>query len=536
MSALDAVVIGAGPNGLVAANRLTDAGWSVLVVEAGAEPGGAVRSGELLEPGHVVDRFSAFYPLTAVSPAMTRLGLERFGLRWKRSPVVLAHPMADGSCATLGTDLDATAGALDAITPGDGAAWRALHDEWSQVRDPLLETLLGPFPPVRSSATLALRRRRDLLEFARTVMLPVRRLGEERFAGEAARVLLAGLALHADLSPEAPLSGLYGMMLAMVGQDEGFPVPEGGAGRLTAALVERLVAGGGSVRCNAPVASIEIAGGRAVGVRLADGERIGARHAVLADVDAPRLVHDLVGADRLPADYVRRFDRFQWDYATLKVNFTLDAPIPWCAPDARRAGTVHLAAGVDGLTEFDSHIVRSLLPADPFVLIGQYAVTDPSRQPAGRDTVWAYTHVPRVVKGDAADGSTREPGPIRPDDVELMARRVEYAIERLAPGFRASIRTRLVQSPVDLETENANLHGGAIGAGTSQLHQQLFWRPVTGTGRPSTPIAGLFLASASAHPGAGVHGVCGDNAARAALAARRVPKVVSDLWSRPRRG
>jgi phytoene dehydrogenase-like protein len=513
----DAVIIGAGPNGLVAANLLADAGWDVLVLEAEVEPGGAVRSAELMEPGFTNDLCSAFYPFSAASSVLKDLDLGRYGLVWRNSPLVLAHPGRDGSCPVLSTDLDETCAVLEAHERGDGEAWRQLHAEWRRVREPLLAAMLGPFPPLRAAARLGTTLRGDLVRFARFSLLPVRRLGEERFTGGAARRLLAGCALHSDLAPEAALSGFLGWLLCMVGQDDGFPVPEGGAGNLTRALVRRL-AGRAEVRCGAPVRRVVIRDGRAVGVEVDGGGTIPVRRAVLADVDAPRLFLQLVGAEHLPPRFVDDLSKFHWDHATLKVDWNLDRPIPWTSPPARRAGTVHIAEDVDELTASESELVRGHLPSRPFLLVGQQATTDPSRQPPGRDTVWAYTHLPRDIRADARGEIAV---PLGHSGAERFADRVQQRIEALAPGFEASIRGRHVADPAALEAHDGNLVGGAIAGGTNQLHQMLVFRPVPGWGRPETPIRGLFLASASAHPGGAVHGAPGANAARAAR--RRLP-------------
>lgn len=517
----DAVVIGAGPNGLVAANLLADRGWDVVVLEAQPEPGGAVKSAELIEPGFVNDVFSAFYPLAVASPVLRSLDLAGHGVVWRRAPLALAHPASDGTCPVVSTDLDETAAALDADTPGDGDAWRRVYGRWQRLGGPLVEALLSPFPPVRAGARLlGATRPSELADLLRFVMLPVRRLGAEEFAGEPGRRLLAGCALHTDVFPESPVGGLMGWLLAAIGQELGWPVPEGGAGRLTEALVSRLTAAGGNLRCATPVTGVVVRGGRAVAVRTAAGDEVDARRAVLADVDAPTLYRDLVGESHLPDRFVRALDRFQWDAATVKVDWTLDGPIPWASEAARRAGTVHVADTVDALTLQATHLQLGLVPDPPFLVVGQQGRADPTRAPHGKDAAWAYAHVPREVRGDAGDEGIT--GAWDEADASRMADRIEGGIERLAPGFRALVRGRHVLTPPSLEAADANLVGGSINGGTSQLHQQLVFRPVPGLGRAGTPVAGLFLASASAHPGGGVHGACGANAARAALAADRL--------------
>ncbi|MEV8228443.1 NAD(P)/FAD-dependent oxidoreductase [Streptomyces sp. NPDC079167] len=512
----DAVVIGAGPNGLVAANLLAAAGWSVEVLEAQQEPGGAVRSDRGVHPDYVSDLCSAFYPLAAASPVLGGLELQKEGLRWSRAPRVLAHPLPDGRCAVLEHGAKDTAAGFDTFAAGDGAAWLDLHGTWNRVGPDILRALFTPFPPVRTALRLAARLRASGgLRLARTMVLPVRRLGEEEFRGEAARLILAGNALHADLGPEAAGSGGYGWLMSMLGQTYGFPVPVGGAGALTAALVRRLERHGGTVRCGERVTGIVVRGGRAVGVRTAGGEAVAASRAVLADVSAPALYGELLDARHLPAGMLSDLRRFQWDFATFKVDWALDGPVPWTAGDASTAGTVHLAEGVDGLTRFAAQIATGQVPDRPFLLFGQMTTADATRSPAGTESAWAYTHVPHRIKGDAGeDGLT---GRWDRREQEAMADRMENEVERWAPGFRSRITSRRLLAPPTLEAMDANLHGGAINGGTASAHQQLVFRPTAGTGRPETPVKGLFLASASAHPGGGVHGAPGANAARAAL-------------------
>lgn len=512
----DAVVIGAGVNGLVAANDLADAGWSVTVLEAGPEPGGAVRTGELTVPGFRHDLFSAFYPLAAVSPPLRRLRLEEHGLRWRRAPLVLAHPLPDGRCATISTELDATASSVAQFAPGDGDAWRDMVARWRPVAAPLVDALFRPFPPVVPAARLAARLGAlGTARFARHLLLPARRMTEELFGGVGAGLLLGGNALHADLSPESAGSGLFGWLLCCLAQEHGYPVPEGGAARLTDALVRRLSARGGTVSCARPVVEVVVRRGRALGVRTADGEVVEARRAVVADVPAPALYGRLVGVEHLPAGLLADVARFQWDMGTVKVDWALDGPVPWEAEDARRAGTVHVADDFDNLTEFAAEIAMHRLPARPFLIFGQQSVSDPTRSPPGTETAWAYTHVPRTVVADAA--GTLEVVGGEPSWLDGFVDRIESRLEARAPGFRSLVRGRHVSGPGGLEAADANLVGGAINGGTSQLHQQLFLRPVPGSGRAETPVRGLYLASASAHPGGGVHGAAGANAARAAL-------------------
>jgi phytoene dehydrogenase-like protein len=527
----DAVVIGSGPNGLVGANVLADAGWDVLVLEAEPEPGGAVRSGEIARPGFVHDRFSSFYPLGVASPPMVAMDLEAHGVRWRRAPIAVAHPASDGSAAYIADDLDETCAALEAFAPGDGDAWRDLYRLWERVGAALLDALMSPFPPMRGGGRLlrSLGSLDAVLDFARMGLVPIRRFTEEEFRGEGAARLLAGNALHADYSPESPAGAIYGFILCGLAQEVGYPVPEGGSGELSAALVRRLEARGGRVACGERVTQVVVRGGRACAVRTADRE-VAAGRAVLADVGAPQLYRALLSGVPLPTRLQAALERFQYDQGTVRVGWALSGPIPWLAEPLRRAGTVHIGDDVDALTAAMGEIARGLIPAHPFLVAGQYAAADPTRQPDGCETFWGYAHVPQKVKGDA--GGEDIMGEWAERDCERFADRMEREVEAVAPGFRDRILDRSIAGPRQLEAANANLVGGALNGGTAQLHQQLVFRPVPGLGRPETPVAGLFLASASAHPGGGVHGACGANAARAALRARGPLRRVGSRLSR----
>lgn len=520
--AVDAVVIGAGPNGLVAANLLADAGWEVVVCEEQSTPGGAVRSGEVTEPGFVHDLYSAFYPLAAASHYIRGLELEAYGLRWLRAETVLAHPHPDGRCAVLSLDLERTCAGLEEFAPGDGEAWRELFARFRRAGPPLLDALLTPLPPLRPGARLARALGpRGLVELGRFALLSARRLGEEAFRGDGGRWLLAGNALHADLTPDSAAGGLFGWLLTSLGQQHGYPVAAGGSSEITAALVRRLRERGGRLELETPIERIEVSGGRATAALAADGRRFAARRAILADCGAPALYREMLPPEAVPARVRNGMRRFQYDSATFKVNWSLDGPIPWRAEGARRAPTVHVAAGIPGLTTAATEISERLLPAHPFLVLGQYSMLDPSRSPAGTETAWAYAHLPQAPKGDAA-GELRGDWS-RSEEAEAFADRIEAEVEGLAPGFRKLIRRRHLQTPIDLEANDRNLVGGALNGGTAQLHQQAIFRPYPGLGRPRTPVEGLYLASASAHPGGGLHGGPGGNAATAALRRERLP-------------
>jgi phytoene dehydrogenase-like protein len=265
----------------------------------------------------------------------------------------------------------------------------------------------------------------------------------------------------------------------------------------------RLQARGGEVRCGTPVERVVVRDGAARGVVLADGTEVPAR-SVLADTTAPMLYRELVGAEHLPATLVRDLDRFQWDARTVKINWALRAPVPWTAEGARGAGTVHLGVDLAGLTRYAGDLATRTVPENPFLVVGQMTTSDPSRSPRGTESAWCYTHLPERVDLDEAH-------------LARHVERVEAVLERHAPGFGATVLAREVQAPWEFQGTDANLVGGAINNGTAALHQQLVFRPVPGLARAETVVDRLYLASAAAHPGGGVHGGPGSNAARAAI-------------------
>nr|WP_223111061.1 NAD(P)/FAD-dependent oxidoreductase [Aeromicrobium senzhongii] len=533
VTTFDAIVIGAGPNGLVAANHLVDAGWSVLVLEEQPTVGGAVRSDTDVHPDFVHDTFSTFYPLAAASRTIQDLRLEEYGLVWRHAPAVLGHPFADGQWALQHRDREITAALMHRQHAGDGEAWLELCRTWDEIGDALITGLLTPFPPVRGGLSL-LRRlpKAGGLDLVKMLLSPVVDIAGTRFGGPAPGILLAGNAGHADIPLDSPGSGLMGLMMTMMGQTVGFPVPEGGAGKFAEALAARFQARGGRIETSSRVAHIDVSGGRASGVRTADGTPYAARRAVVSDVVASALYGDLLDPADVPAKVHERMRHFRLDPGTVKVDWALDGPIPWASPPPYAPGTFHVADSRHEMNQALQQVHDGYVPASPFLLAGQMTTTDPTRSPAGTESVWAYTHVPQQTVADAGDGTIR--GTWDRDDAERFADRMQDRIERLAPGFGSRILARRVLGPHELQARNANLVGGAINGGTAAIDQQLFFRPIPGLGRAETSIPGLFLGSASAHPGGGVHGAPGMNAARAALAHGRIDQVVSPVrgWAR----
>ncbi|HUL59156.1 MAG TPA: NAD(P)/FAD-dependent oxidoreductase [Anaeromyxobacteraceae bacterium] len=473
MPDLDAVVVGSGPNGLAAAVALAREGWRVLVREGAAELGGGARTAELTLPGFLHDPCSAVHPLAVGSPFLRTLPLAAHGLEWVEPPAALAHPFDDGTAALLSRSPGETAATLDAA---DARAWPALLAPLAERFHDLAEDVLG--------AVVHLPRHPLLLaRFGASGVLPAVALAGARFRGPRARALFAGIAGHAGAPLGRSPTAAYGLLLGAAAHAVGWPVPRGGAGRISAALAAVLRDHGGDVELGRWVRSLD---------------DLPPARATLLDL-APRGVLAVAGA-RLPPAFRRRLERWRHGPGAFKLDWALAGAIPWRAPECARAGTVHLGGTLEEIAAALDEAWRGLPPARPFVLLAQPSLFDPSRAPPGRHTAWAYCHVPSGFDGDATAA-------------------VEAQVERFAPGFRDLVLARAARGPVDLDRENPNLVGGDVGAGACGLRQTVARPRVLAPW--STPLPGLFLCSAATPPGGGVHGMCGWHAARAALAAGR---------------
>jgi phytoene dehydrogenase-like protein len=369
----------------------------------------------------------------------------------------------------------------------------------------LRDTMLGAFPPVTGATRLATGLGvRGILDFARLVLMPAQALGEELFDDDGTRAWLYGSAMHSDMPPVGAGSAIAAAYLNLLGHGVGWPSPEGGAGRLVDALVSHLQGLGGTVRTGATVTRFAVERSRVVGAELAGGERVAAP-VVVADV-MPAALATLVG-DALPAAYARALRRYRPGPATLKIDWALDGPIPWAAPEAREAGTVHVGGSAPEMLQ--STAMAGGLPERPFMLLGQQSLADPSRAPAGRHTAWAYTHGPQSVDWEK--------------ERDRHVERMEAQVERFAPGFRERILARHILGPSDLQRRNANLVGGDVTGGSNSLDQLIF-RPVPSLVPYRTPVRGLYIGSAATFPGGAVHGVPGRAAARLALAEARISR------------
>jgi phytoene dehydrogenase-like protein len=494
----DAIVIGAGPNGLTAAATLARQGWKVLVLEAQARPGGAVYTEELTLPGFFHDVGAAFFPFADDSPAFRYLDLVGAGLQWSNAPRESSHPAPDGSCVTISRNVDETARSFGP----DGLAWRRLAQWQKQMGDRLAAALLAPLLSFGPVWRLGLR---NVIKLSMKGLGSTAGFARRHFQTEAARRVIPALALHVDLGPDDWSGAGLALSLAFGAAGPGFRVPIGGARAITEALLHRLTEKGGELRTNARVSQIVVRGKNAVAVRTVTGDEIPFRRAVIADIGAPALYLRLLPEESVPNWVRRSIRRFRYGWGTFKMDWALAGPVPWNAPEARESAVVHTGDSVDDLIAFTRQVRAGQLPSNPYLVIGQQSLVDPGRAPAGCHTLWAYSRVPSAIEGGWENWG------------EPFADRIEERIERLAPGFRQLIRARKVHSPPDLEAMDENLVGGDLGGGSARIDQQLFFRPLFPYFRYRTPVPGVYIASASTHPGAGVHGACGFNAANAAI-------------------
>jgi len=465
-----ACVIGSGPNGLAAAIVLAQAGMHVDVYEAEAEPGGAARTLPLSLPGFMHDSGSAVHPFAAGSPFFTSLPLADFGLEWVHGEAPLAHPLDDGAAVVLERDLGETERALGE----DGRTWRRLVqpavDHWQEFAEDSLGPMLRiPRHPLR------------MARFGLTAFESAQSFAQNRFRNPRTRAVFAGLAGHSCLSFNRPLSATIGLMFGVTIHAVGWPIPRGGAGAITQALARYLMMLGGTVHISHRIDTAAFSG-------------IEAESALILFDTAPRQLLAIAG-ERLAPGYRRKLERFEHGPGAFKIDYALSEPVPWRAPECRRAITVHLGGTFEEIAAAEDAIAQGREAERPFVLAAQPTLFDATRAPEDRHVLWAYCHVPN---GSAFD----------------MTERIEAQIERFAPGFRDCVLARRVSSPAALEAMDANLFGGDVSGGALTMRQMIFRPTLRGY---STGAPNLYLCSASTPPGGGVHGMCGYHAAQLAL-------------------
>jgi phytoene dehydrogenase-like protein len=521
MADYDAIVCGGGSNGLAAAIRLAEAGWSVCLLEANDDLGGAARTLESTLPGFKHDFGAAFFPLVAPSPSIVGQDLGPYGLRFVHAQLPAAHPFPGNQAIALGRSAAETAASIDKVHLGDGAAWFALDEAVGEVMKPFLRVQMQRWPFEELAKVVGRLRLTGGLEFARMVVQGVSAVAD-RFESQEAKAFLTGPAMHADLPPEMPGTGIYALLLWMLGQRFGMPVAEGGTGMITAALEAKAREDGVDIRTGRRVDRIVVSGGRAVGVE-AGGEPVSARRAVVCALEIGALVR-LAGPESFPPRALAEVRHYRPGLGTFKVDWALDGQVPWAAEECRRAGVVHIGDTVTQMSRSVWEAGHGLLPARPTLVLGQQSLADRSRAPAGKHTLWGYAHVPAAPTGDAARPRAKGDWD---RSAEPFLERMEAGIEAHAPGFRDRVLARRAWTPDDLAAADANLTGGDISAGSFAIDQQLLFRPGPSWWRWGTPVKGLYLGGASAPPGAGVHGSCGDLAARQALADHDRPRLLA---------
>lgn len=483
----------------MAAIELGRAGFDVLVLEANERAGGALGTVESTLPGFKHDIGAAFFPFAKHSPAFQALKLEEVGLRFKYGKLDSAHPARDGSCGVLACDVDRAAELLGE----DGDALRTLITWWAEAQPTLLPLLLGPLPPITQALKVSPLKLPPLL---RAALSSGRTWSNSTFQTEAARRMIPALGLHADVGPDDAMGAVVGFMLGVTGAHAGYGVPEGGAVAIADALLKRVKQAGARVQTKSRVRRVVIEGARAIGVEIDSGEFIPATRAVVADTPASTLFLKLCEERFIPTPVIDKMKRFPRGFGTFKMDWALDGEVPWSADPCREAVVVHTGEDNDDLARFANEVRRGQMPHDPYLVIGQQSLVDKTRAPAGKSALWAYSRVPSEIPGGWTEAAKRE-----------MADRIDQRIEELAPGFRARILKRTAFAPPDLFAMNENLLGGDHGGGSADIKNQLFLRPVFPYFRYRTPVRGLYLGSSYAHPGAGVHGMCGFNAAHAVL-------------------
>ncbi len=465
-SKYDAIVIGAGPNGLSAAITMAQAGRSVLLVEGQPTIGGATRSEELTLPGFVHDVCSAVHPMGVVSPFFRTLPLEQHGLEWVQPSAPLAHPLDDGSAIVVERSVEETARNLGEDAGAYTRIFGGLVAEWPKLEPFLLGPLGFPRHPL-VAAQFGLRGMRSASSVARSL-----------FSGEKAQALFAGHAAHSMLPLERVPSAAFGFVLGITAHVAGWPFARGGSQSIANALASHFQSLGGEIITGQSVQSID---------------DLPAARMLLCDVTPKQLL--AIANARLSHGFQRELRRYRYGPGVCKMDWALDAPIPWTAKECGRAGTVHIGGTLEEIAESERDPWHGEHARRPFVLLALPTLFDPTRAPAGKHIAWAYCHVP--------NGSTFD-----------MSERIESQVERFAPGFRQLIRKRSVMLCAGLESHNPNLVGGDINGGAALL-SQFFLRPTWRLYR--TPSKGLYICSASTPPGGGVHGLCGHFAAQAAL-------------------
>ena len=504
MADYDAIIVGAGHNGLAAAMVLGRAGWKVLVLETSDVPGGASKSRELTLPGYIHDMHAAnigfFLGSDTFADFKDEMFANGFNIACGDQPFASTFPDGDAVCGY--TDHEKMMAELARHDPADAQAWADLLQEFSKLSGPILQVLKMPMP-----STSLLRQMykvyrtlgaSDFWDMAQILLSSSRSFTDSRFKSEKVKALFTPWGFHLDQAPDIAGGAMFPYLEVPLDCVNGLAFSAGGIGRMMDSMVAIVKRQGGDVRMNSSVTSIPVDKGRAVGVVLQDGTRLSAKKAVIASVTPPKLFGSLVAESDVPIGFMKKVHGFRYSAgATLMIHLALDGPVPWTAPECGRAGTVHLGATLEEIVASEHAAAHGQIAERPYVIVAQQSLFDPTRAPDGAHTLWGYCHVP--------NGSTVD-----------MTERIEAQIERFAPGFRDRIIGRSTLTPADFHASNANFIGGDINAGAQDI-RQIFTRPVPRYDPYSTPNPRLYICSASTPPGGGVHGMGGYHAARSAL-------------------
>jgi phytoene dehydrogenase-like protein len=463
-----AIVVGSGINGLAAAAELAEAGLKVLVIEGNETMGGCTRSEALTLPGYLHDAGSAVYPMAAASPFFNSHPFSEYGLKWIKPPVAMAHPFDDGSAALLYQSVKETAETLGQDSRGYRELMLPLLENW----DALIVDLLGTFRWFHHPL--------KLMNFGAKSFRSAINLAKHQFTGSRARGFISGLCAHSVIPLERIPSASFGIVLGLAGHAVGWPIPQGGSGEITQAMLTHL-----------KKKNVELVSGRLIHSL----EELQNGAALFLDITPSQFLS--MAGNRLSGSYVRMLKQFRYGPGVFKMDWAISEPIPWKAKECLLAGTVHVGGSMESIALSEREAWQNKYPEIPFVILAQPTLFDDTRTPHGRHIAWAYCHIPNGFTGD-------------------MTAQIEAQIERFAPGFRDIILARSTMNTTELETNNPNLVGGDI-TGGAQVMSQIFTRPVLRWDPYTTPLGNVYLCSASTPPGAGVHGMCGAHAAASYL-------------------
>jgi phytoene dehydrogenase-like protein len=514
MTTYDAIVIGAGHNGLAAALYLARAGWRTLVLERNERVGGAVMSGEITRPGFIHDLYSTNQNLFVASPvyAEFRDDLARHGLRYRTSTKPFCNVFPDGASLRVYGDPDRTVELLRQHNPQDAEGWTRLYAHYKQFGRALGPLYQTPLPSVGTVLGLGKAVQavgmNELLQLGQIILSSTRELGESYFASEEARALMATWGMHLDFGPDVAGGALFPFQESFADMEGGMAIAEGGASRMVDALASLIREYGGEIRTETEVRRVLVSDGRATGVELEGGEQALARRAVIANVTPTVLFERLLAPDALPSAFLRKVRRYSFGPGTMMVHLALRGPAQWRAgADVGEFAYVHIAPYVDDLAQTYTDALRGYLPSSPLLIVGQTSVVDPSRTPGDEHILWIQVRaLPAQIKGDTAGEIAARTWE---EAKELYADRVIQKLETYAPGIRDLILERVVYSPEDLERHNPNLQGGDSVAGSHHLRQFFLFRPFPGWSKYKMPLDGLYMVGAATWPGAGTNALSG---------------------------